>query len=55
MPGSQEKTSSERSPNFPNRRKNVGIEFRFDRTMHPSKESQPSLILLIDCGERTKK
>ena len=35
--------------------KMLGIEFRFDKKMCPSMESQPSLLLLIDCGERTKK
>ena len=57
MLGSLKNSSSARSrPNFPHQKlKILGIEFRFDRNMHPSMESQPSLILLINCGERTKK
>ena len=48
MPGSLKNSSSVESPNFPHRKlKMLGIEFRFDRKMHPSIESQPSLILLI--------
>ena len=26
-----------------------------DTKMHPSMESQPSILLLVDCGERPKK
>ena len=38
---------SARSPNFPHRKlKMLGIEFRFDRKMRPSKESQPSIGFL---------
>ena len=49
-------SSSAKSPNFPHRKlKMLGIEFRFDRKMHPSMESQPSIILLMDYGERPKK
>ena len=56
MLGSVKKYSSVRSPNFPHRKlKMLEIEFRFDRKMHHSMESHPSLLLLIDCGERTKK
>ena len=55
MLGSLKKKSSARSPNFPHEKlKMLGIEFRFDRKMRPSMESQPSHLLLIDCGERTK-
>ena len=56
MLGSLKKISSARSPNFQQRKlKMLGIEFRFDRKMRPSMESHPSLLFLIDCGERTKK
>ena len=34
--------------------KMLRIEFRFDRKMHPSMESHPSILLLIHCGERPK-
>ena len=55
MLGSLKNYSSVRCPNFPHKKlKMFGIEFRFDRKMHPSMESQPSLLLLIDFGERTK-
>ena len=30
------------------------IEFFFDRKMSPSMESQPSILLPMDCGERQK-
>ena len=30
------------------------IKFCFDRKMHPSMESHPSILLLIDYGERPK-
>ena len=56
MLGSLKNYSSVRSPNFPHRKlKMLEIAFRIDRKMCPSMESQPSLLLLIDCGERTKK
>ena len=56
MLGSLKNSSSARIPNFPHRKlEMLGIEFRFDRKMCPSMESQPSLILLIDSGERAKK
>ena len=56
MPGSLKNSSSVESPNFQHRKlKMLGIEFRFDRKMRPSMESQPSIILLMDCGERPKK
>ena len=31
------------------------IKFCFDKKMRPSMESQPNLLLLMDCGERPKK
>ena len=43
------------SPNFHIETKMLEIEFRIDRKMHPSMESQPSIVLLMDCGERPKK
>ena len=56
MLGSLKNYSSARSPNFPQEKlKMLGIEFRFDKKMHPSMEIQPSILLLIDCGERPKK
>ena len=55
MLGSLKNYSSARSPNFPHQKlKMIGIEFHFDRKMRPSMEIQPSLLLLIDCGEKTK-
>ena len=55
MLGSLKILSSVESPNFPHRKlKMLGIEFRFDRKMHPSMEIYPSLLLLKDCGERPK-
>ena len=48
-------SSSSRSPNFQHQKlKMLGIEFCFDRKMCPSMESQPSIILLMDCGENPK-
>ena len=42
-------------PNFPiEKLKMLGIKIRFDRKMRPSMESQPSMLLLMDCGERPK-
>ena len=56
MMSSLKNYSSVEIPNFSHRKlKMLEIEFRFDRKMCPSMESHPSLILLIDCGERTKK
>ena len=56
MPGSLKNSSSIESPNFPHRKlKMLRIEFRFDRKMCPSMESHPSIILLMDCGERDPK
>ena len=56
IPGSLKNCSSVRSPNFPHQKLTMSaIEFRFDRKMRPSMESYPSLILLMDCGERPKK
>ena len=49
-------SSSVESPNFSHRKlKMVRIEFRFDRKMRPSMESQSSILLLMDYGERPKK
>ena len=49
-------SSSVRSPNFSRQKlKMLGIEFRFERKMRPSMESQPSILLLMDCGEIPKK
>ena len=54
--GSLKNTSPVKIPNFPQQKlKMLGIKFFFDRKMHPSMESYPSLILLMDCGERPKK
>ena len=51
MSGSLKNSSSIKSPNFPHQKlKMPGIEFRFNRKMRPSIESQPSIILLMDCG-----
>ena len=48
-------SSSVESPNFRiEKLKMLGIEFCFDRKMRPSMESQPSILLMMDCGERTK-
>ena len=56
MLGSLKNSSSARSPNFPHQKlKMLKIEFRFDRKMRPSMESQPSILLLMDYGERPKK
>ena len=56
MLGSLKISSSVESPNFPHRKlKMLRIEFLFDRKMHPSMESHPSVLLLMDCGERPKK
>ena len=55
MLGSLKNSSSVESPNFPHRKlKMPRIEFCFDKKMHPSMESHPSIILLMDCGERPK-
>ena len=44
-----------RSRNFPHQKlKMFRIEFRFDRKMRPSMESQASIFLLMDYGERPK-
>ena len=56
MLGSLKNSSSTRSPNFPHEKLKMSrIEFCFDRKMHPSMESQPRMLLLMDCGERPKK
>ena len=55
MPGSLKNSSSVKSPNFSLQKlKMLEIEFRFDRKMRPSMESQSSILLLMDCGERPK-
>ena len=55
MLGSLKSSSSVESPNFPHLKlKMLGMEFCFDRKMRPSMESHPSIILLMDCGERPK-
>ena len=56
MLGSLKNSSSVKSSNFPHRKlKMLGIEFRFDKKMRPSMESHPSILLMMDCGERPKK
>ena len=55
MLGSLKNSSSVRIPNFLYKKlKMSGIEFRFDKKMRPSMESHPSIIWLMDCGERPK-
>ena len=55
MPGSLKNSSFARSPNFPHGKlKMLGIEFYFDGKMHPSMESQPSILFFMDCGDRPK-
>ena len=55
MLGLLKNSSSIRRPNFLHQKlKMLGIEFRFDRKMCPSMESQPRIIFLIDCEERPK-
>ena len=45
-----------RIPNFLHQKlKMLRIEFCFNRKMHPSMESYPSILLLVDCGERPKR
>ena len=54
--GSLKNSSFVESPNFLHRKlKMLGIEFRFYKEMRPSMESQPSILLLMGCGERPKK
>ena len=56
MLGSLKNSSSVKIRNFPHRKlKNLGIEFFFNKKMRPSMESQPSIHLPMDCGERPKK
>ena len=56
MLGSLKNSSYVRIPNFLHQKlKMSGIELRFDRNMRPSMESQRSILLLMDCGERPKK
>ena len=53
MLGSLKNSSSVRIPNFLHRKlKMPGIEFCFDKKMRPSMESHPSLLFLMDFGER---
>ena len=55
MLGSLKNSTSVKIADFPMQKlKMPGIKFYFDRKMHPSMESYPSLILLMDCGERLK-
>ena len=55
MSGSRKNSSFVRSPNFSHQKlKMSGIEFRFERKMRPSMESYPSILLLMDYGERQK-
>ena len=56
MLGSLKNYSPVESPNFSHRKlKMIVIEFRFDRKMCPPMESQPSILLVMDFGERPKK
>ena len=56
MLGSLKNSSCVESRNFLHRKlKMLEIEFRFDRKMRPSMESQPSILLLMDYGKRPKK
>ena len=56
MLGSLKNSSSVKIPNFLQQKlKMPGTKFCFDRKMHPSMESHPSLLLPMDCGERPKK
>ena len=55
MLGSLKNSSSVKSHNFPHQKlKMPEIKFYFDKKMHPSMESYPSLLLLMDYGERPK-
>ena len=55
MLGSLKNSSFEKIPNFPQQKlKMPKIKFYFNRKMCPSMESHPSILLLMDCGERTK-
>ena len=56
MLGSLKNSSSVKIPNFPQQKlKMPGIKFYIDRKMCPSIESYPSLLFLMDGGERPKK
>ena len=56
MPVSLKNSSSVKIPNFLQQKlKMPEIKFCFDKKMHPSMEVHPSLLLLVDCGERPKK
>ena len=55
MSSSLKNSSSIKSLNFLQQKlKMPRIKLCFDRKMHPSMESQPSLLLLMDCGERPR-
>ena len=54
MPGSLKNSSSIKNPNFPYQKLKIpGIKLCFDKKMRPSIESYPSLLLLMDCGDRS--
>ena len=56
MLGLLKNSSSVEIPNFRTEKlKMLGIEFRFDKKMRPSMESQHSILLLMHCGERPKR
>ena len=56
MLGSLKNSSSEKNPNFPQQKlKMPGMKFCFDRKMRPSMESQPIILLMMDCEEIPKK
>ena len=56
MLGLLKNSSSVRSPNFSHQKlKMPGIESCFDEKMRPLTESQPSILLMMDYGERPKK
>ena len=52
MSGSLKNSSFVKSSNFPQQKlKMPGIKIWFNKKMHPSMDSQPSLLLLMDCVE----
>ena len=56
MLGSLKNSSSVKSPYFLQQKLKMSeIKFCFDKKMHRSMESQPSILFLMDCGERPKK
>ena len=56
MLGSLKNSFSIKIPNFPHPKlKMPKIKLCFDRMMHPSIESYPNILLLMDCGEGPKK